>query len=381
LKIAFITNFCSHYRIKTFERIGRLFDTDFYFFSAGDEWYWQQNHGINRGDFKYQYLKGFRLGLTRITPLLPVQLSRGNYDIYIKCINGKFTLPVTYFLARLKRKPLILWTGIWMRLQSKFHKLLLPITRYFYLHADAIVVYGDHVKKYLVSEGVPAERIFIAYHAVDNEAYNQIIGEDEKKELREQLNIPDDKKVILYLGRLEASKGVSYLVDAFESLADHEDAVLLLAGTGSEKEVLEEKVREKGIQDKVRFTGYIPTDQAVRYYSIAWVYVLPSITTTMGKEPWGLVVNEAFNQGIPVIATDAVGAAAGGLVQHDCNGKIVPEGNVQALSQALCEILDDPILRHQLSKNALSEIALWTNERMVDGFSQAIHYVIEGSKN
>lgn len=375
MKIAFITNFCPHYRIKTFERIGGLFDTDFYFFSAGNEWYWQQNHGVNRGNFHYRYITGYNLGHTRIPPPLPFQLFRENYDIYIKCINGKFALPVTFLVARLKRKPFILWTGIWMRLQSKFHRLFFPLTRYIYRHANAIVVYGEHVKRYLISEGVPAERIFVAHHAVDNQAYNKTIYEDEKRKLRELLVIPEDKKVILYLGRLEAMKGLPYLIDAFASLKDRKDTILVLAGTGSGQELLEEQVREKGIQNRVRFLGYVPTDQALRYYSIAWVYVLPSITTPMGKEPWGLVVNEAFNQGIPVIATDAVGAAAGGLVIHDVTGKIVPERDAQALANAICELLDQPELRHKLGENARAEVARWTNERMVDGFSQAIHYV------
>ena len=66
---------------------------------------------------------------------------------------------------------------------------------------------------------------------------------------------------------------------------------------------------------------------------MADVYVLPSITTRLFKEPWGLVVNEAFNQGVPVIATDAVGAAAGGLVENGVNGFVVPEGNSRAIEE------------------------------------------------
>lgn len=375
MNIAFVTNICAHYRVKTFETLARCYNVDYYFFSAGDEWYWQQQHGVKTGNFHYEYLPGFRLGRTRITPTLPWRLWRGNYDVYIKCINGRFALPMTYLIARLKRKPFILWTGIWMRLQTPFHCLAWPLTRYIYHHADAIVVYGEHVKRYLVNEGVPAERIFIAAHAVDNEAYNRTVPEEDKLALLRQLGISSDQKVVLYLGRLVEEKGVPYLIEAFASL-QREDAVLVIVGTGPEKERLEYLVSERGITNQVRFAGYVAPEKTLPYYAIAWVFGFPSITTPYFKEPWGLVVNEAFNQGVPVIATEAVGAAAGGLVQDGVNGFVVPERDSTALAQALQRILDDADLRERLSRNARQIIADWDNERMVLGFRQAIEYVI-----
>jgi glycosyltransferase involved in cell wall biosynthesis len=150
---------------------------------------------------------------------------------------------------------------------------------------------------------------------------------------------------------------------------------LVLAGMGSERLKLERFAREKGIADRVRFVGYVPPDKTVPYYAIAWVHVLPSITTPAFKEPWGLVVNEAFNQGVPVVATDAVGATAGGLVQDDVNGFVVPERDSAALAHVLQSILDDHNLSEQLSQNARRIIADWDNERMVLGFRQAIEYV------
>lgn len=374
LKIAFITNICAHYRVKTFETLARYHDVDYYFFSAGDEWYWQQEHGVRGGNFHYEYLWGFRVGQTRITPTLPWKLLRGNYDVYIKCINGRFALPLTYLVARLKRRPFILWTGIWMRLRTPFHRLAFPLTRYIYHHSDAIVVYGEHVKRYLINEGVSAERIFVAAHAVDNDTYNREVTEEEKAALRRKLGIAPDQKVVLYLGRLEEVKGLPHLLEAFASLS-REDAVLLIAGTGSERKRLEQKAQELNIMSQTHFAGYVPLEETVPFYAIAWVYVLPSITTANFKEPWGLVVNEAFNQGVPVIATDAVGAAAGGLVQDGVNGFIVPERDSAALAQALQRILDNPGLREQLSQNARRIIAGWDNERMVMGFRQAIEYV------
>ena len=90
------------------------------------------------------------------------------------------------------------------------------------------------------------------------------------------------------------------------------------------------------------------------------------------------MINEAFNQGVPVIATDAVGAAAGGLVQDGVNGFVVPERDSVALAQALRRILDNPDLRERFSQNARQIIAAWDNERMVLGFREAVEYVTQG---
>jgi len=375
MKIAFVTNFCSHYRVKTWEVLASYHDLDYYFFSAGDEWYWLQHHGVKSGNFRHEYVPGFRLGRTRITPTLSFKLLWGNYDLFIKCINGRFALPITYLIARLKRKPFILWTGIWSRLQTPFHRLTFSLIRYIYRHADAIVVYGEHVKRYLVSEGVPTERIFVAAHAVDNDSYNKQVSEEEKTALRQQLGIEPMTKIVLYLGRLEQIKGLAYLLEAVASL-QRDDTVLVLAGAGSELSRLERLVQEKGLGKLVRFPGYVPVEKTVKYYAISWVYVLPSITLPEGKEPWGLVINEAFNQGLPVIATDAVGAAAGGLLQDGINGFVLPERDSFALAQTLHRVLDDADLREQMSQNARRMVTGWNNERMVLGFRQAIAYAM-----
>jgi glycosyltransferase involved in cell wall biosynthesis len=372
--VAFITTFCSHYRVRAFETLARYYPVDYYFFSAGDDWYWQQAHGVRKGNFNHQYLPGFYLGRTRITPTLPVSLWRKNYDVYIKCINGRFALPVSYLVARLKKKPFILWTGIWMRLTSFHQRLLLPFTLYIYRHADAIVVYGEHVKSYLIDEGVTENRIFIAAQVVDNDLYSQTVSDEEKKSIYQRLDILPDQKIILYLGRLEPEKGLTYLLEAFASLK-RSDATILFAGDGIMRGALEEMASRLGIAAQIRFADYVPTDEAPKYYALAWVGVLPSITTSYFKEPWGLVVNEAFNQGTPMIVSDSVGAAIGGLLQHDVNGLIVPEQNSDLLAGAIKRVLDEPGFRNNLGRNAKEIIVTWDYENMILGFRKAIEFV------
>lgn len=375
MKIAFVTNICPHYRRPTFELLARRADTDFYFFSAGDEWYWQQAHGVERGGFRHQYLRGWRVGRTRITPTLPWKLLRGGYDAYVKCINGKFALPATFLIARLRRKPFVLWTGIWMRLRTPTHRLIFPLTRFIYRHADAVVVYGEHVKRYLVSEGVDPARIFVAAHAVDNAAYSQPVDPAELAALRERLGLAPQGPVVLALSRLVAEKGYEYLLQAWaaaKASVERHAATLLIVGEGDERSRLEALAAELGLAGTVRFAGYVPARETRPYYALADLFVLPSITTASFKEPWGLVVNEAFNQGVPVIASDAVGAAAGGMVQPGINGLIVPERDSGTLARALADLLDRPDLRLSMAEAARATVGMWTNERMVEGFLQAV---------
>lgn len=379
MRISFVTNFCPHYRIKTFELLAKYIDVEYFFFSEGTEWYWQREHGVHQGDFRSVYLPGFDVGRSRVSPLLPIKLWNGDYDVYIKCIDGRFALLFSFMVARLRKKPFILWTGIWTRLNTIFHVLLFPITHYIYMNADAIVAYGDHVRRYLISEGVDGGKIFVAPHAVDNAAYINAVPLEEKEKIRASLRIEKDQKIVLYLGRLEEAKGLAYLVDAFK-LLNKQDAILLIAGDGSFREELENLTRELGVENQVRFTGHIPTGKTTPYYALADVYVLPSISTKRFKEPWGLVVNEAFNQGVPVVVTDAVGSAAGGLVQNDINGFIVKEGDSAALAEAIGKILGDASLRSRLSAKALETISTWDNTHMIKGFVDAVDYVSRKTK-
>lgn len=379
MKISFVTNLCAHYNVGTFELLARDYDIDFYFFSAGEEWYWPKEHGYRSGKFHSEYLPGFQVGQTRITLSLPWKLLLGGYDLYVKCINGRFALPVTYLIARLRRKPFILWTGVWVRLQTGFQRFIFPLTRYIYRHSDAIVVYGQHVKSYLVSEGVSPERIFVAAHATDNSFYGQEVSQKEKEVLLDRLGIRPEQRVILYLGRLEESKGVHYLLHAFAKI-HRPDVVLVIAGNGTLQKGIEKVADELGIQQNIRMAGYVAIEDAPQFYSIAWMYVLPSITVATGKEPWGLVVNEAFNQGVPVIATDAVGAAAGGLIQDGYNGFIVKEQNPLELAGAMDRLISNPTLRQSMSVHAKDFIQDWNYPRNVQGYHDAIKYVLARHK-
>ena len=84
------------------------------------------------------------------------------------------------------------------------------------------------------------------------------------------------------------------------------------------------------------------------------------------------MVNEAFNQGVPVIASDAVGAVAGGLVRHERTGLVVPAGDVPALASALRRMHDDPALRARLGAAGREAVQAYTHDAWAAGVSSAL---------
>jgi glycosyltransferase involved in cell wall biosynthesis len=108
------------------------------------------------------------------------------------------------------------------------------------------------------------------------------------------------------------------------------------------------------------------------FYAGSDVVVLPSVFTRAFREPWGLVVNEAFDQGVPVIATDAVGAAAGGLVAHERTGLVVPAGAPGPLAAALRRVHDDPGLRRRLGAAAREAVRAYSHDAWADGMSRGL---------
>lgn len=374
-RIAFVLPHSTHYTQGLFEILATKVDADFFFFSDGRDWYWEHRNGSSGGEFRHQYLRGVRLGNTRIAPSLPFRLLHGNYDAIVAGIDGRFALPTAFACARVKRIPFVLWTGIWNRIRSPFHRAILPITRHVYRSSDAVVVYGAHVRRYLRSEGVKSERVFIAPHAVDNARSARAVSDQEIEILRQRINVNKSAAILLFVGRLVAVKGVSYLLEAMANMRD-QDAILVIVGEGGEGEELKAKAAQLGLASRVRFVGHVAPAETPVFYAAARVLVVPSVTTPREKETWGLVVNEALNQGLPVIASDAVGAAAGGLVRDGVNGFVVPEKDPKALAGAIGRLLDDGALAQKMCEAARRTIADWDHERMADGFVRSLEHVL-----
>lgn len=141
---------------------------------------------------------------------------------------------------------------------------------------------------------------------------------------------------ISFAGRLVAVKGIAVLIRAFERVAQRiSDARLIIAGEGEERARLEKLTRDLGLEYRVQMLGHLSNEPMEKIFDAAWVQVVPSLWA----EPFGFVAAEAMMRGTAVIASDAGGLRD--IVRDGETGRLVPPGNVDALANALVDILQD----------------------------------------
>jgi glycosyltransferase involved in cell wall biosynthesis len=155
-----------------------------------------------------------------------------------------------------------------------------------------------------------------------------------------------DAARFLFVGRLVARKGVDVLIRALHTLPA--PAQLVVIGDGAERQRLEMLVRELGCGERVTFKGQVPRDELERAYAECDALVLPALPDRVaGTEGLGVVLVEALQLGLPVIASNTGGIPD--IVRHDVTGLLVPPGEVSALAAAMRRFMDDPPLAHRLA--------------------------------
>ena len=177
----------------------------------------------------------------------------------------------------------------------------------------------------------------------------------------------------LFVGRQTGEKGLAVLISAWRASGLRATAnALVLVGEGRFRAPSLATSAALSGGEGIHSAGPMPPVEVRNFYAGSDVVVLPSIATRDFLEPWGLVVNEAFHQGKPVIATSAVGAVAGGLVRHERNGLVVAPGDDAALAAALRRLHDDPALRERLGAQAREDVAPYTFDAWAGGMVRAL---------
>ena len=371
-----VTNFCPFYRIKLFKILNDELKLKILFYSAGTEKYWEASNAQGKKEAQNIYLADDGANkFVIIWRYIKVLFSSETKGV-IQGFNGAAFIFLGYLIARLRGIPFGIWTGLWYHPRTPFHTLTRPLTDFIYRHADFAVVYGTHVRAYLVGRGMKADKIFIAQNTADNELYSIIPEEEKIKAIKEKYGITDDDPKILFVGRLVEDKGLNDLLKALTMLP--KNTQLLMIGKGPEKTKCEEFAKANDL--KVNFADYVPNEELYLFYSLFDIVAVPSVTTATFKEPWGLVVNECMNQGCVVVATESVGAAAGGLVEDGKTGFIVPERDPEKMAAAIEKLIADKNLRETLSQNAKAKIATWDYDHMAEGFRQAVALMEEKLK-
>lgn len=173
----------------------------------------------------------------------------------------------------------------------------------------------------------------------------------------------NDKKVILFVGRLEEVKGVEYLIDSMQYI----DAKLVIVGTGSLENKLKKHAEAYG--DKICFMGAKTHAELRGIYPSADVFVMSSVTTKDGaKEGFGLVMLEAMASGVPVVAFNSGGIAQ--LIEHGKNGLLCEEKDVKALSSNIQKVLYDNEIRSILVENGNKTVKEYDYKEIARKYSE-----------
>ncbi|MDT7885827.1 MAG: glycosyltransferase [Thermoproteota archaeon] len=256
-----------------------------------------------------------------------------NYDIIvwgepILSLNSLLFIPT----LKLFRKKAVLWVDDWGYKKHLIRKIFEPFVRLIYLIADGILVHGIKHYLYFLKLGVDKRKIFFIGNA--STIFREFSSKDEIERVRRILNT---KHIILYVGGLIKRKNVDKIIKAIYNLRKKNlDVGLLIVGQGPEIKSLYNLVWKMNLAYHIKFLGWIPFHRLANYYLAADVFVFPA-----ENEPWGLVINEALEAGIPIVTTKSVGAEE--LIVNNINGVLINKIDEKNIADGITKCLSNKI--------------------------------------
>lgn len=213
---------------------------------------------------------------------------------------------------------------------------------------DVIIANSNFTKKIHV-DAFNSKNINVFYCGIENIDYiNKDILGVKNYNAASSLNI-------LYIGQLKIHKGVHILIDAFKKIRS-EQMHLHIVGDGDYRIFLE---KLSNGDDRIMFHGRCSNREILQLYDECDIVVVPSIW----YEPFGIVIQEAFRQGVPVIASDIGGIKE--LIQEGYNGFLFESGNLDQLKNKLDMVMNNPIVLNKMQKNALNSVEKYDMTRHI----------------
>ena len=195
-----------------------------------------------------------------------------------------------------------------------------------------------------------------------------------KADIYNKYGIPQDRLVVLYVGRVDPEKKVGMIVDAFRKTREKvPKAMLIIVGDGVDKTRLEKKVIKDGLVEDVKFLGRVLPPDLYELYKVGDVFATASEIETQG-----IVLIEAAATGLPLVAVDK------GAVNEICvtneNGFLCEPRNVEEISVAMVKILSDEKMRGRFAENSIKIAHEHDFEKTLDKFENIYKKVIANKK-
>ncbi|MGH2116688.1 glycosyltransferase [Aerococcus sp. L_32] len=213
---------------------------------------------------------------------------------------------------------------------------------------------GEQTDKYLIHYGADARNIFSYPFTSIRDKDIEKVTDLEKNILKQDLGY-DSKPNLLYVGSLISGKGVDTLIKSFKGLDSNFN--LIIVGEGDQKEKLIELTQTLKLKN-IFFEGFKSPKEVQKYYKISDIFVFPT-----RSDVWGLVVNEAMSKGLPVITTDKCIAGLE-LIENGINGYIVPVNEYHQINSYIQDIFNNKNKLDSLKLHSLETIKKYTIENM-----------------
>lgn len=223
--------------------------------------------------------------------------------------------------------------------------------------AAYVTVVSEHLKK-KIQELTPDLKIGVLSMGVDASRFG-------RQYFRADYFGQNEKKVVLFVGRLAEKKGVAYLISAMKQI----DALLVIVGDGPLREALEDQAKELG--GSAVFLGAKTHEELRTIYASADLFVAPSVTAADGdQEGLGLVMLEAMASGLPVVASDSGGISQ--VIKNGVNGLLCEEKNVKQLADAIASVLGDRALYTRLCQNGMETVREYDYRTIAEKYARII---------
>lgn len=184
---------------------------------------------------------------------------------------------------------------------------------------------------------------------------------DPKYSISEGKKYPlDEKKELLFVGKLRKYKGVEYLIKAIENLPVR----LTIVGNGEELEILQQQVKDLSIHEKVRFIVNANDNQLSEVYKNSDLFILPSINEA---EAFGVVQLEAMANGLPVINT-YLDSGVPFVSLNNISGITVNPKCSESLESAIISIMENKEIYELFSSNAIERASLFSRKKMSESY-------------
>ena len=242
-------------------------------------------------------------------------------------------------------------------------------TDFFISVADAMTAQAT-----AVGTGRP-EQFITAYSAIEEDDFLEPISEEHKRDFRRKYEISEDSIVLVTIARLFMLKGHEYIIESAKQLSKRfEKCIWLFVGDGNLADHFKQQVHQLGLAERIKFTGLLPPGQIPLAIQSSDILVHCSL-----REGLARTLPQAMLCGKPAVSFDVDGARE---VVNENTGRLIEPKNVEQLTKACAELIEDQDLRKKLGENGRESVKeKFAPETMVDTIEAVYRKLLKQNKS